>query len=348
MGSVKNLIVREEPGWDQLGLGHFVFSDRYSVFDWGEMPDLIPEKGKVLAVMGGYNFELLEERGIETHYLGMVEEGNYSDPLKTGSLSSPSNLMAISLAHKPEIRETSDGYEYENLENWGNFLIPLEIVFRNYIPEGSSIRRRYDPDDIGLKFENWPDEEVKLESPMVEFSTKLERQDRYLSREKAFEISGLTESEFSELEEIGSQVNRELTDHARQAGFKHLDGKIECIYDHGDILLADVAGTFDENRFSFDGRQISKEVLRAWYKKQDEDWYSEVVSAKETSKEGGSSDWKKAVTKDPKELDPDLKRLVADLYRAGANRWLGSDLFDAPEISNLTEELDLWVKKTSL
>lgn len=347
MGSVKNLFVQEDPTRDELGLGNFVFSDRFSVFDWGEMPDLIPDKGKVLAMMGGYNFELLEQEGVGTHYLGLVEAGE-SSPVKTSSLSSPTDKMSIHLAHKPEVQEGKSGYRYEDLSGWNNFLIPLEIVFRNYIPAGSSIRRRYDPDDIGLEYDEWPEEEIELGSPLVEYSTKLERQDRYLSREEAFEISGLTEEEFSELGRIATRVNSHLTDHARNVGFNHLDGKIECIYDHGEILVADVVGTFDENRFSFDGRQISKEVLRGWYKKQDENWYRDVVAAKQKSKRDGLQEWTELVDGEPRKLDPELKRLVADLYRAGANRWLEDELFEAPEISQLMEDLDSWKEKMNL
>ena len=46
-GSVKN--VRGEVSAKEL---LFEFSDRFSVFDWGEMPDALDEKGKTLAVMG--------------------------------------------------------------------------------------------------------------------------------------------------------------------------------------------------------------------------------------------------------------------------------------------------------
>lgn len=39
----------------------FRFSDRYSVFDWGEMPDSIPYKGEVLAGWSAYFFEILSD-----------------------------------------------------------------------------------------------------------------------------------------------------------------------------------------------------------------------------------------------------------------------------------------------
>jgi phosphoribosylaminoimidazole-succinocarboxamide synthase len=35
MGSVKDLTVLKKPEGNEAGLGRFVYSDRYSVFDWG-------------------------------------------------------------------------------------------------------------------------------------------------------------------------------------------------------------------------------------------------------------------------------------------------------------------------
>ena len=47
-GSVKNVLASiEDP--DSLW---FAFTDDYSVFDWGKMPDSITNKGKALALIG--------------------------------------------------------------------------------------------------------------------------------------------------------------------------------------------------------------------------------------------------------------------------------------------------------
>jgi len=62
MTSVKEFRVDEPATADSLGRGRFVFTDAYSVFDWGQMPDAIPRKGASLCAMGAFNFELLETR----------------------------------------------------------------------------------------------------------------------------------------------------------------------------------------------------------------------------------------------------------------------------------------------
>ena len=77
MGSVKDLIkddLGSEATENSLGAGIFDFSDRYSVFDWGEMPDHIPNKGAALCLMAAWNFEQLKKEGMQTHYLGIVKE----------------------------------------------------------------------------------------------------------------------------------------------------------------------------------------------------------------------------------------------------------------------------------
>jgi phosphoribosylaminoimidazole-succinocarboxamide synthase len=74
IGSVKDLKILKEPDENNLGKARFIFSDRYSVFDWGDIPDYIPNKGSAIALLGAYFFERLSERGVSTHYIRLVEE----------------------------------------------------------------------------------------------------------------------------------------------------------------------------------------------------------------------------------------------------------------------------------
>ncbi|MBY0549003.1 MAG: hypothetical protein K2W95_17150 [Candidatus Obscuribacterales bacterium] len=57
-GSVKR--VWQPPEADQL---RFEFTDDYSVFDWGKMPDTIAEKGRALTVMGAWFFDRMADAG---------------------------------------------------------------------------------------------------------------------------------------------------------------------------------------------------------------------------------------------------------------------------------------------
>ncbi|MFW6017365.1 MAG: phosphoribosylaminoimidazolesuccinocarboxamide synthase [Halapricum sp.] len=341
MTSVKDFRVDEEPTDEAFGRGAFVFTDDYSVFDWGKMPDEIPQKGASLCTMGAYNFEVLEQNHVPTHYEGVVVPGDavgadarwvvvdLPDALAAGVAP---REMVISLTQVPELPHDGTDYDYDAYHDAAgeNYLIPLEIVFRNTVPVGSSLRKRSEPADHGLDYEEWPDQPVDLPEPVVEFSSKYEEQDRYLDRAEADRIAGTADIE--RLEELALSVDHILTTQAERSGFVHEDGKIECLYYQGEIHVADVVGTFDENRFAYDGQEVSKEVLRQYHKRTQPAWVEAVSAAKAEADERGVADWKSLCDRTPDPLDPAVVETARDLYCAGTNAYVGSDIFDAPEI----------------
>ncbi|EMA66821.1 phosphoribosylaminoimidazole-succinocarboxamide synthase [Halorubrum aidingense JCM 13560] len=349
MTSVKEFRVDEPASADALGRGRFVFTDAYSVFDWGQMPDAIPRKGASLCTMGAFNFELLEADGIPTHYRGVVDpdgdgggkgsdEGGEVVPLDEAA--APPTEMAIDLTQVPDLPyEGPDaGYDYDAFHAAGgeHFLVPLEVVFRNRVPVGSSLRRRAAPGDFGLDADpdidaaEWPDEPVDLPEPIVEFSTKYEEQDRYLTRDEADAIAGA--ADIDALESLALAVNRVVTDRADEVGFVHEDGKIECLYAEGELRVADVVGTFDENRFSYGGRGISKEVVRQWYKANDPAWVDAVSEAKAAVAEREIDDWREICAASPDPLPAAVVDAVSAMYAAGTNAYTGREWFDVPDI----------------
>ncbi|WP_066416862.1 phosphoribosylaminoimidazolesuccinocarboxamide synthase [Halorubrum aethiopicum] len=341
MTSVKEFRVVEPATADGLGRGRFAFTDAYSVFDWGQMPDAIPRKGASLCTMGAFNFERLADAGVPTHYRGVVDpvavEGG-ADPedavVPLAEAGAPPTEMAIELTQVPDLPyEGPDaGYDYDAFHAAGgeNYLVPLEVVFRNTVPVGSSLRSRRDPSDLDLPFEEWPDESVGLPEPVVEFSTKYEEQDRYLSREEADRIAG--RADVDALAALARDVNRVVTDRAEEAGFVHEDGKIECLYVDGELRVADVVGTFDENRFSYGGQQVSKEVVRQWYKRADPEWVEAVGEAKAAVADRDLADWRELCEEEPIDLPPEVLEAVSAMYAAGANAYTGTDWFDAPPV----------------
>ncbi|HET7324351.1 MAG TPA: phosphoribosylaminoimidazolesuccinocarboxamide synthase [Halococcus sp.] len=334
MTRVKQFRFEESASPEALGRGRFVFTDDYSVFDWGRMPDAIPKKGRSLCTMGAHNFSLLEAEGIPTHYRGVVADGTEH---ALDELETPPTEMAIDLAHVPDLPVTSGSYDYDafHTDAGKNYLIPLEIVFRNSVPVGSSLRSRRDPREVGLDTADWPDEPVTLPEPVVEFSTKFEEQDRYLTHEEADQIAG--RADLSDLTALAREVNRIVTEQAESAGLTHEDGKIECLYTDGEVRVADVVGTFDENRFSYDGQQVSKEVLRQYHKRTQPEWVAAVDAAKAEANEQGRADWRALCERDPEPLPGEVIETASDLYTAGANAYVGRELFDAPALSEAVE-----------
>ena len=104
MGSVKEVSILVKPSDTSCGEGEFFFSDRYSVFDWGEMPDHIEGKGAALATLSSYFFSLLEKEGMKTHFLGLFENGSFK---KYEELSAPSDRMKVKVVRvvKPSYDE---------------------------------------------------------------------------------------------------------------------------------------------------------------------------------------------------------------------------------------------------
>ncbi|MQY76696.1 MAG: phosphoribosylaminoimidazolesuccinocarboxamide synthase [Spirochaeta sp.] len=367
MGSVKDLIVLEQAFENRAGVGHFVFSDRYSVFDWGEMPDHIPNKGRALAFMAAFNFEELERRGIRSHYRGLaVSKGKvarFPDLRESGAgakLADPVMEIDLARVYYPVAREffSSQGgkevvYDYSffdtNRGRINNYLIGLEIIFRNGLPLGSSVfgsleraamiseraesSRRQAEILKGLGLDHLPQPGEMLPAPVMNFTTKLESGDRSLTAEEALFISGLAEDKFRELSSLALRVNDCITELACRAGFQHFDGKIEVVYDNA-LSVCDVLGTFDENRFAFNGEQISKEVLRQWYKKNQPEF---GVACGSWKKKGRG--WQRQCPVKPVELPRELLDLVSKLYMAGCNRYTGRRVFDVPELEIVLEKL---------
>lgn len=335
MGSVKDLEIQEEPTRERPGKARFLFSNRYSVFDWGEMPDSIPYKGEAIAILSSYFFERLEEKGIPTHYIGLVEEGRIK---RLPFLKKPTNVMEIKLLRvlKPEIKDSSYDYSIYQREN-ACFLIPLEVIYRNYLPSGSSVFKRLKEgkislSDLGLKEEPYPNQ--RLEKPMLDVSTKLEITDRYLSWEEGGNISGLSKDEIMELKRIAILINNLITEEFSRIGLLNEDGKIEFGFNEKrNLMVVDVLGTLDECRFTLNGLPISKELARIYYRKTD--WYNALEKAKVEDREN----FKRICQEKPLALPEELKLLISQLYCACSNEITRNRWFDVPLLKDIAEKI---------
>jgi len=342
MGSVKDLEVIKKPTKNAMGVGRFHFSDRYSVFDWGEMPDLIDGKGEALCMMGAYCFERLEEKGVRTHYRGLVDKSGRV--VRFGELKEPSNVMEFNMVnvYKPKacVHDGKLMYDYSvYTSQLKNCLIPLEIIYRNGLPEGSSVFKRLEQglvtlEELGL--DHYPRAGEKLKKPIFDVSTKLEEGDRYVSWSEAQRIASLTNSELSEVKGLLLTVDELITELAGRAGLVNEDGKIELAFDpQRRLMIVDVVGTLDECRFTYDGLHVSKEIARQYYRKTE--WYRDVEEAKKKAKERGTEDWKKLVKTKPPKLNPKLKTIIIQMYLASANEFTKKKMFIVPKLADMSK-----------
>ena len=340
MGSVKDLIVIEKPLKNRTGRGRFIFSDRYSVFEWGEMPDHIPSKGKSLCISAAYFFEKLESMGIKTHYLGLVED---DQPKRISGVKSPVDKMEVKLFRVLKPTKTADGYHYSVYkEKDSNLLIPLEVIFRHSLPAGSSIFKRFEKGELALKelgLEKMPVPGEDLEKPFLDVSTKLEESDRYLGWEEAQKIAHLSDNELEEIRRVTLSINQLIGQEANKIGLKYEDGKIEFAFDEDrNLVVIDVLGTLDECRFTFKGMPISKEIARLYYRKTS--WFKELVDAKKKDE----LNWKDKVNLSPPPLPPRLKELISMAYGAFTNEITGRVWFPKiPAMKEILEEIILFI-----
>jgi len=325
-GSVKRVYVVKEPN-ETVGEGRFLFTDSYSVFDWGEMPQLIPHKGSALSMIGAFFFEKLQSLGIRTHYLGIEEDGKIK---KIDELKAPSPMMALKLVRVVEPTLMEGRYDYSVFKDLrGNFLIPLEFIYRNSLPEGSSVFRRLKEGSVRLSdlgLEKMPQPGEKLKRPILDFSTKLERIDRYLSEQEAKNLAFLNEEEFEEIKRTILKINELINETLNPHKLENEDGKVEFAFDENRTpMVVDVVGTPDECRFTFEGIPLSKEVLRILYRKTK--WYEEIEKAKKED----PINWKEKVSPPP--LLPERAiEAVSYLYQALANTICSKSWFDAPSL----------------
>ena len=347
MGSVKDLEIIQKPTRDVMGIGRFHFSDRYSVFDWGEMPDHIDGKGAALCLMGAYCFEWLEDKGVETHYRGLVDKDGKVVTFE--EIETPTSIMEVNLVnvYKPETRVSHGKVEYDYslfTPNLKNFLIPLEIIYRNGLPEGSSMFKRLEQGKVTIKdlgLDHHPRPGERFAKPIFDVSTKLEETDRYVTWEEAKKIAGLTMEEVAAVKTVLSKVNDAISRIASHAGLENEDGKIELAFNNERrLMVVDVVGTLDECRFTYDGIHVSKETARQFYKKTD--WYKDVEEAKKTAETQGVKDWKALCKSQPLKLDAQLKTIISEMYMAAANEIIERKMFAVSSLADIVNKYKVY------
>ncbi|MBI4173086.1 MAG: phosphoribosylaminoimidazolesuccinocarboxamide synthase [Candidatus Aenigmarchaeota archaeon] len=298
MGKVKNLRIIKPPNEHEMGVGIFDFTDDYSIFDYGKMPDTIPGKGESLCRMSCWNFEQIARLGIYHHYRRMV-----------GPMSMEVNLVRVLLPGQDQITTATV-----------NYLIPLEVIYRNSLTENSSLYKLFqdgkrDYHDYGL--ERMPKTGERFENPIMDFSTKLEKIDRPLTQQEAMAIAGLTQDDMRKVRRIVLKVNDFLNQKAGEIGIEHVDGKVELAMDpERHVMLVDVFGTPDENRFLLNGFQLSKQVLRDHYQRLP--WYQEFESKKRLPQ----AQWPT-----PPKLPAQTIQAVGEMYKAVCEKWTGQQVW---------------------
>ena len=312
--STKNLDVQKEPTGTSPGVGTFEFTDDYSVFHYGKMPDRIPGKGEAIARMAASNFELFERNGVPTHYRGAIA------PAK----------LEIDVLPAPNPDETPLGID----DGW--YVVPLQVVYRNSLPSGASVFRRLDDGTATLEqfgLSQRPEPGTNLEEPLIEFTTKREEIDRFIDEEEAKRIAGLSTEDLERLKEMCRRINALITEKAEALGLEHADGKIEFgMLAPGELILVDNAGTPDENRFLYDGCHIGKQVMR--------DFYLQGTLERDVQ-EWAAAGRPRSAWPQPEPLPPGFIEPISEMYKSLAEAWTGEEIWGAPPLDEVVSTVRL-------
>lgn len=334
----------------------FEFSDRYSIFDWGQMPDLLDSKGAALAWMADFFFRYL---GDAKNWQGWTAPAGLQDlplteTLRKGGIAHHAfglidgQPRCLSVEPVDVLRPDSKNVMGKLLWDYSAYtakpehaLVPLEVIFRFGVPEGSSLLQRTGDAaycrDIGLDAAPKAGDVFAL--PVIEFSTKLETSDRYLTYAEAREIAGLEAAEFERLRDLTRLAAARLHDLFAGIDVQLWDGKLEYAFDAADtdglrrFKLVDSIGP-DELRLTLDGVHLSKEVLRSVYR--GGNWYAQIDIAKKLAASRGEKDWKRICTDElsaqPAPLPAEIKKQAEMIYtgiaEALARKYDGVSVFE--------------------
>jgi phosphoribosylaminoimidazole-succinocarboxamide synthase len=290
--TTKALYLLEPPTAARPGRGRFEFLDSYSVFHYGRMPDAIPGKGEATCAMAEHSLEMLQEAGMPTHLRERVD----------------ARTLEVDIYRVPETPVPA---------GTTSVFVPLQVIFRNSLPPGASIFRRVARGQVTLAdlgLDELPSPGEALATPIVEFTTKIEPVDRFVSEREAAHLAGLDGGALAGMKAFALEVDAHVTRHAAARGLEHADGKVEFALDaRGDLVLVDIAGTPDENRFVRHGLALGKQVLRDHYERAGfEERYSAWLAGERAE----------ADRPEPDPLPGDLVDVAARIYGGLSDLWI--------------------------
>lgn len=320
----------------------FEFSDDYSVFDWGKMPDTIVNKGRALTVLGAHFFDLFGKpefwcglktskqlaaldaqfrkrvfssktyeqlcaRGMQHHFHQLCTGDGEPIAADAAATAAGAVYMEVDKAavERPEQCSVLGQlvYKYPGSKQPVR-LIPLEVVFRFGMPAGSSLKERLERD---------PAYASQLGLAGVPASNEFFSRpvvECFTKLEPKDRL--LTLSEALNISTLAADQFVELGDLSLLAALalRHTFGEcgIELWDGKFEFILRDGAICLadsigpDELRLIHAGIQLSKETIRQVYR--GTPWEKSLKKAQSLAADRGTADWK-VICKDELQSTPD-------------------------------------------
>lgn len=207
----------------------FLFTDQWSAFDTGPHQQIIPGKAQAVCACAVRSAQIAKQVGVPTHFIEQI---------------GPTAILV------QEVQRITSRHLTTNDQNC---VVPAEWISRFQV--AGSIHRdfangRKKPTDFGFPTDDLPAVGTPFPCAVHQFTTKFEEVDRELSNEQAYALTGLTPKDAAEYWGMIDRLNGAISLALFQAGFAHIDGKMECLLGPGRTkMIGDVFGTPDEDRF---------------------------------------------------------------------------------------------------
>ena len=351
--SVKTIFVVQRPAETEPGIADFRFNPVFSVFDYGTLQPPAPLDNSTIALMAAFNFERLREAGIGSHYLSMVNEGeplSAAEAIRRGIAPDTLRVRLVNRlqpAHTRVPPEGGCGWDYSifHAPPSNHFVVPIEFISRVKIGGNSSVWKRVERGEVTLADLGLPPE-IRSGDPLphhvLDYSTKYEPEDRYVSAEGARQLTGFSQERWARINQTTAEVSRQMTEFARSRGVEREDGKVEYVtLDHRreQDVLGDAVTTLHEDRLILDGIDITKQAIRNAVRRFSPDWAAEIDRAKTEARRRGVADFRTLMDPGVRYVSPPgefFERYNA-LARAFVNHWVGAAVY--PEDRDLSRRL---------
>ena len=347
--SVKKISLLKEPTAEKFGVADADAQPVFSVFDIGRTAPSFPLNNSAIVVMAAFNFGILKMRGINSHCIGLVNEHGKVISVEDclNGKYPPSTILRIKYLNRinPVFIE-GHGWDYSMFRSpaFRHYVYPIEFISRNELPPESSVWKDVKKGfftfaDLGLPNDFEIGDKVPSElQPILTYSTKYEPDDRTLTPKQAQELMGVSDEEFTRVNQVTREASILMTDYASSRGFERLDGKVE----QSPQFLVDAVCTWHEDRLVHKGTGmgISKQRIRNKIKKTNPEWCAEIDRAKDAAKEKGVDDFRKLMDPNIKYVSPPPEFFMAfnTLTEAGTNQWIGRKIY--PVYTDKDESLE--------
>jgi phosphoribosylaminoimidazole-succinocarboxamide synthase len=201
-----------------------VTTDRLSAFDV-VLPDIIPDKGKVLNQISVFWFKQME--GIVNNHIITTNTDEYPEEFKPHSGALNKRSMLVKKAEP----------------------LPIECIVRGYITGSGWSSYQKEGHVCGIKLPKGLKESDKLEQPLFTPSTKAEVGDHdiNISFDEAVKLIGTKKAE--KLKNLSLEIYKKGAEYALSKGIIIADTKFEFGLLDGEIILIDEILTPDSSRF---------------------------------------------------------------------------------------------------